>query len=70
MIGFLSNGKKLDARLIATFKNEMLHLIMSNEVEYGLENGDGSAENPYLIYTAEDFDTFAFGLYKDTVKQR
>lgn len=67
VIGILPNGKKLGARLIATFKNEMLHLIMSNEVEYGLENGDGSAEDPYLIYTADDFDTFAFGLYKDTV---
>lgn len=67
VIGFLPNGKKLGARLIATFKNEMLHQIMSNEVEYGLENGDGSAEDPYLIYTAEDFNTFAFGLYKDTI---
>ena len=67
LLGILAGGKKLGTRLTATFKNEMLYDILAAEVEYGLEEGDGSAENPYMIYTAEDFDTFAFGLYKDSI---
>lgn len=65
--GILADGKKLGARLVATFKNEMLHSVMSTTVEYGLAEGDGTAENPYIINTADDFNTFAFGLYKDSL---
>lgn len=66
VIGLLLNGKKLDTRLIATFKDEMLLNIMATKVEYGL-NGEGTANSPYLIGSSDDFDTFAFGLYKDSV---
>lgn len=66
VIAFLANGEKLDTRLIATFKDEMLLNIMSTKVEYGLE-GEGTAKSPYLIGSSDDFDMFAFGLYKDSV---
>ena len=66
MLAITAEGKKLDVRLIATFKNEMLHSIMSAAVEYGLE-GSGTAEDPYMISSADDFSSFTYGLYKDSV---
>lgn len=66
MLAITADGKKLDIRLVATFKNEMLHSIMSEAVEYGLE-GSGTADDPYMIRSADDFSTFTYGLYKDSV---
>lgn len=66
VLGILANGKKLSARLIATFKDEMLLNIMSTKVEYGLD-GSGTAADPYIISSSDDFDMFAFGLYRDSV---
>lgn len=67
ILGIMANKKKLGSRLIATIKDEMIYTIMDTQVEYGLDEGEGTVENPYMINTADDFDTFAFGLFKDSI---
>ncbi len=49
-----------------TQENDTIKVIMSSKMSYDLE-GDGTAASPYLISDADDFDTFAYGLYKDSL---
>lgn len=66
LTAFLMNGKGLGTRLKVTFRDEMLHTLMSSSIEYSLE-GEGTMESPYLIGSKEDFSSFEYDLSRDSV---
>ncbi len=66
LTAFLSNGKGLGTKLKVTFRDEMLHRIISSAIEFSLQ-GEGTAENPYLIGSKEDFDIFEYDLSRDSI---
>lgn len=67
LTAYLANGRSLGMKLTVTFRKEMLHLLLTSEIVYtGLE-GDGTADTPYLIGSTDDFNTFEYNLYRDSV---
>lgn len=66
LTAFLTNGKGLGTKLKVTFRDEMLHMVMSSAIEFSLQ-GEGTAESPYLIGSKEDFDTFEYDLSRDSI---
>ncbi|WP_455622259.1 hypothetical protein [Parabacteroides sp.] len=67
LTAFLMDGTKLGTKLKVTFRDEMLHTIMASTVQYDLE-GEGTAEEPYLIGSQEDFSMLEYGLSRyDTI---
>lgn len=66
LTAFLGDGKGLGTKLKVTFRDEMLHLVLSSSIEFSLR-GEGTAESPYLIESKEDFDTFEYDLSRDSI---
>lgn len=63
----LQDGKSLGMKLKVTFRDEMLHTIIESTIVYSGLKGEGTAENPYLIGSQDDFDTFEYNLYRDSL---
>lgn len=59
------NGGHLGGRLRVHFKDEMLHLVSEEAVNYMGLKGVGTAEDPYLIGTSGDFSSLIVNLSRD-----
>lgn len=57
LTAILPSGEKLSKCLKARFKGEKLQTVMSSSIVFNLEGG-GTADKPYLIANASDFNKF------------
>ena len=67
LTAFFMNGIRLGTKLKVTFRDEMLHGVLASVVEYSLK-GEGTSDDPYLIGSKEDFDTFGYDLSRDSIE--
>lgn len=58
----LISREEIIIRFIVQIKNEMIHIFNAEIPRYKFLDGDGTAQNPYIISSTEDFDYLLYNL--------
>lgn len=67
LTALLSDGTKLGGSFKVLFKDEMLHAVQEEQIEYTKLNGEGTEEDPYIIGSKDDFYALINNLRRDSI---
>lgn len=65
LYAILAEGDTIERSVDVTFRSELLKGVLTSTYEFHLK-GSGTSSDPYIIGSRDDFDTFEYGLSRDS----